>query len=168
MSRLTRQAQDEKLLAEARLCLQVGYFAGALQRARRLEDHPDLRLSARLIGWIARVYSGENRWAAEALTMRDITNALRELAGGQGLAEYVLTATTANATAATAGIEAVLRAADAQHGVLVTWQPTAVLGLATRALERKDRRSAIFLTSIALGFRSVLSHWRMWRDWRLC
>jgi hypothetical protein len=148
------ESQKERLLAEARRCLQVGYFEGALARAVRLERHPDLRLSARLIAWIARVYLGEAHWA-DALKMKDIIAEIRNLAGGHGLAEYAVAATTASVAASETGIKAILHAADLQHGVVITWHPNALLRLANFAVRSGDKTSAILLTSIALGFRPV-------------
>lgn len=148
------KSQNESLLAEARLCLHIGYFEGALTRAILLERHPGLRPSARLIAWIARVYLGEAHWA-DALKMTDTIAEIRNLAGGHGLAEYAVAATTASTAAAEAGIKAILKAADSQHGVVITWHPNALLRLATFAMKSGDKRSAILLASIALGFRQV-------------
>ena len=80
------KSREERPLEEARLCLNVGYFEGALTRAIPLEHQPDLRLSARLIAWIARVYLGDAHWR-DALKMKDIIAAIRNLCGGHGLAE---------------------------------------------------------------------------------
>jgi hypothetical protein len=155
MSRQFRKLQGAEILEQARLYVQTGYFKGALERALQLEHDPKFGQSARHIAWIARVYLGKEH-AAEAVRMRDVLGELRKLYGGQGLAEYAWLAAMSNPTAGDKAIQQIFLAADAQHGVLVTWHPTAILRLAEFAFaELRDPRSAVLLTSIALGFRSV-------------
>lgn len=155
MSRQFPKLQVAEILAQARLCLQMGYFKGALERALRLQHDPKLGLSARHIAWLARVYLGEE-YVADAVRMRDVLAEIEKLYGGQGLAEYAWLAAMSNPTAGDKAIQQIFLAADAQHGVLVTWHPTAILHLAEFAFaELKNPRSAVLLTSIALGFRSV-------------
>jgi hypothetical protein len=155
MNRQFRERQDAGILEEGRLCLKVGYFEGALERALQLQEHPELGVSARYIAWIARVYLGEAHWA-DAMKMREVIAEVKKLYGGQGIAEYVCLVIASKANLASEGIQMIFRAADAQHGVLVTWHPTAILYLAEFAFAKlKDSRSAVLLTSIAMGFRPI-------------
>jgi hypothetical protein len=120
-----------------------------------LQHHSEFGLSARYIAWIARVYLGEDH-AADAIGMGDIIEEIKKLSGGQGLAEYAWLAIRSKPQAANQLIQQVFRSADAQHGVLVTWRPTAIVRLAEFASDRiQDSRSAVLLTCMALGFRAV-------------
>jgi hypothetical protein len=158
MSRKLRDRQDARILKDARFCLSMGYFKGALERALRLERHPALGPSARLIAWIARAYLGDD-YRAEALKMlRDVREAFKKFLGGQGLPEMIWLATISDAKLAAKEIQEIFVVADAQHGVLVTWHPTAILRVAEFALEKlQDPRSAVLLTSIVLGWRSIFA-----------
>jgi len=155
VSQKTRQLRDAKLLNEAQICLQFGYFEGALERASGLQLHPELGQSARFTAWIARVYLGEGHWKA-ALKMRDVIDEVKVLTGGQGFTEYLCLLKDSYPEAAAEGIKQILRVADAQHGVFVTWHPSGILRLAEFAFGiLQDRRSAVLLISIALGFRRI-------------
>jgi|SRR6266850_152006 len=157
MSRQFRDLQDARILKEGRTCLQMGYFKGALERASHLQHHPELGLSARHLAWIARVYLGDAH-RADANKMKDVIEAVKHLPGGQGIPECVWLVASVNEKAAAQGIQQIFKVADAQHGVLVTWHPTAILRVAEFAFdELKDSRSAVLLTSIALGFRSIFA-----------
>ncbi len=147
--------EDAEVLEQARTWLKLGYFKGALELALTLQHHADWGPSARHVVWIARVYLGEEH-AADAIQMRDVITSLKKLYGGQGLAECAWLMAKSNPSAVPAAIQEIFGLADAQHGVLVTWHPTAILHLAEFAFaELQDSRSAVLLTSVALGFRSV-------------
>ncbi|HEY3739113.1 MAG TPA: hypothetical protein VGL53_04675 [Bryobacteraceae bacterium] len=152
-----RKQEPSKILEEARFCLQVGYFRGALDRANKLDRHLELGKSARYVAWIARVYLGTEHYE-DATAMRDIITAIRGLSGGQGLAEYACALSPANQAAAHKGIQELLAVADRQHGVLITWHPTAILRLAEFALNVLGNvKFASMLTNVALGFRAVFA-----------
>ena len=155
MSRTSLESQDpENLLRESRICLQMGFFWGALERSLQLQRHPELGQSARQIAWIARTYLGGDD-AHDALEMRDVLDSLNSY-GGQGLAESAFLVKTIRPKAVASAILEIFKAADSQHGVIVTWHPTAILRLAEHALiEGSDLQAAVFLTSIALGHRSI-------------
>ena len=155
MSWQLHERQEARILQEAKICLEMGYFRGALDRASQLQHLSEFSLSARHIAWIARVYLGGDH-CARALKMRDVIDQLKKLSGGQGLAEYLWLIKPSNAKNVTAGIQEIFRTADAQHGVFVTWHPSAILCLAELAVDKlADSRSAVLLTNIALGWRSV-------------
>ncbi|MBS1983425.1 MAG: hypothetical protein JST16_04565 [Bdellovibrionales bacterium] len=137
--------------------MQVGYFEGALERALRLERHAEFGRSARFTAWMARVYLGEDHWA-EAWAMKDVLKEIKTLSGGQGFGEYVCVGMMSNHDSAAVGIGEMLKIADAQHGVLVLWHPSAIVQLAEFSLRQlRDERTAILLINIALGFRNVFA-----------
>lgn len=155
MHRLPSEDRATAILQEARFCLEVGYFHGALDRALRLRNHPELGLSARHVAWIARVYLGRLHWP-DALNMRDVIAKVAKLYGGQGAAELCCIMQPSHPDSTADGVRQVLRMADAQHGVLATWHPKAILWLAEHALSKlRDPHSATLLTNLALGWHSV-------------
>ena len=149
---------DEYTLAqEARICLESGYFEGALARARRLKLAAGAAHDASLFtAWLAGVYLGGASQPSLEQT-KAVRPLLELLSGGQGLAEYALNAAEAGKLdAAAAGIRITLETALAQHGVLVTWHPVALLRLADIAVRRlNDAESARQLVNCALGYRAV-------------
>ncbi|MFL6450443.1 MAG: hypothetical protein ACJ746_22595 [Bryobacteraceae bacterium] len=150
-----RDKREARLLEDGRLCLQLGYFQGALNASSQIRQNSDWADSADLIKWIARIYLGERHWA-EASQMTQTMAMLKQLRGGVGFAECACLSTRMFETHVVARhLQEVLQLIDDQHGVLVTWHPSAVLCLAEYARQSKDLKSAISLTNIALGFRSV-------------
>ena len=149
----------KQALDEAREYLSLGYFAGALERALLVDQQGEYGASARLVVWLARVYLGpEHHDAAWNMreTMYDVSS---QFAGGQGLAEAAWLANSSGKLAAARRlIESIIDTADAQHGVLVSWHPTAILALAELLADQQGgREQALRLTNLALGWRSVFA-----------
>lgn len=165
MSAETSQVEETRLLDEARLCPNFGYFSGAVERASRLEHHLELGRSARFTAWMARVYLGEEHWA-DALNSEEVLEDIKLLYGRQGIPELACLLKDRNPKAAVAGIQSIFETANAQHGVLVAWHPTAILRLADCSCKLLLRRRQEILTHRLLSkrildgfFAPVLRSW---------
>lgn len=110
---------------------------------------------------LSRVYLGQEYWNDPLRMAEDLLDLLKSLAGGQGLSEFSCLLIAAKADIATECIRRIVQTVDAQHGLFVTWHPTALLWLADHALHKQDDvHSAILLTNIALGYRGVFADLR--------
>lgn len=157
MSEQGPSPNENPLVREALMCLKFGFFDGALARARRKETAgAGMRDAGQHIAWFAGVYLGGSSQPSPEQT-KAVRPKLKALSGGQGIAEGALyAAAVGRLDAAALGIRETLRFALAQHGVLVTWHPVALLRLAEIALRQLDDvASARQLVNCALGFRTV-------------
>ena len=148
---------SKSLLDQAMVYLQLGYFEGAIRVCRILELRGNKpRESCAHIAWLARIYHGGTA-RDHALTMKSMIKKLSKLQGGQGFAELALLRYySGNIEHLASDISNILKIADEQHGVIVTWHPTALIELAELALVNlNDRLSAIRILNCALSFRAV-------------
>ena len=146
------------LVQEALVCLQSGYFEGALRRTRKLAmSNFGEQESIIHIEWLARVYLGGVNLPATKQTL-EVSQILRKLSGGQGLAEYALVIIEqGRIDLATKLIEeSVIATAFKQNGQIVAWHPSALLKLAEIALQKLNNPSlARSLVNICLGYRAT-------------
>ena len=175
----------QQQLSQAIMYFKFGYFEGSLRICRILENSGTKpREASKHLAWLSRVHLGGNNRNEAFKTTQNAIRSLTQLTGGQGIAEVALLAAhVGQKEIAENGIRKSLETADAQHGVIVTWHPTALLELAQYSLDKLDDRvTSIKLVNCALGFRAVfvvlddverLAHlliklqapFALWADW---
>jgi len=145
--------QEHPVFREARICLQTGYFEGVLNRTSQLAiSYSGSRNSRLHLEWLARVYLGGTKNPSHRLTL-DVQPLLSVLSGGQGFAEYCFVTLQSNPINAEKIIHELVGYIFQQKGVIVTWHPTALLGLARFAQKNfEDPAPARHLVNLALGF----------------
>lgn len=151
------KSKNNKLFHEAITCLLIGYFEGALIRARKIEmTVPSMYDKGLHISWFAGAYLGGSNLPSAKLN-KSFFQILQTLSGGQGIAEGAMVAAeTGRLDLAADGIQSTLKTARAQHGVLVMWHPAALLRLAAFSLyQLNDKTTSRYLVNCAIGTRSV-------------
>lgn len=160
---------EHPLLKEAIECFSWGFFDGAVKRCEQLESlSPQLETVCSGVAWLSRIYSGRKHHHEVAKRSSYIKRII--YASGQGgpcLAEIAWLYFDCwtgnrwefpnNVTSEHNGpFHQVLSVIDTQHGVLVTFHPTAVLSLAELAVEDSaNQEIAKSLLSCLLGWRSA-------------
>ena len=162
---------EHPLLEEANQCFRLGFFDGAATRCDTLEElSPELEAACAGVAWFSRVYSdltdNHERARRSKLTKQIVVNSGQ---GGQGAAElswlhydcwdgnewrFPNGATLKHKNP----FRLVLDFIDNQHGVLVSFHPTAVLRLAQLAVKSKEILVAKSLINSVLGWRSAFAN----------
>jgi hypothetical protein len=149
--------QDHDLLLEQAIrYLQVGYFEGVVRCCSEFERFfPGEKESVIHIVFLAKAYMPGQLVDSDYLN--NAKRILAALTGGQGLAEYVIMLLRSGKGTKDARIfDAIIATAKEQHGVIVTWHPTALLEMAEYALLKfNDKPRAIALVNIVIGLLPV-------------
>jgi hypothetical protein len=161
---------DHPLLAEAIECFRYGFFDGAVARCMRLAlISPELEVASAGVAWFSQVYSGREECLEKARRAPFIKQIVAGAGqGGTGAAELAWLFFDCwdgkhwrfpnDVTLRQKGpFDQVLSFIDNQHGVLVSFHPSAVLRLARLAVEGSQRQIAKSLVNSILGWRSAFA-----------
>ncbi len=163
------EPRDNSLLAEAIECFRYGFFDGAIARCERLElTSPKLEASCAAVAWFSRVYSGREEHLANARRSRFVKQVISAGQGGTGAAEVAWLYSdcwdgkqwrlpNGDTLQQKGPFHQVLSFIDSQHGVLVSFHPTAVVRLARLAVESSQSQIAKSLVNSVLGWRSAIA-----------
>lgn len=150
---MPKQGADlDPLLADAKLCIELGYFEGALIRARRFASRGSRARDASIhLTWLVRLYCGDFKTPSPRQTRR-VLPILGAVSDSYGVAELALVdAHAGHMDSAARGIRLTLEAAKRARGCTIPGHPTIVIRLADFALLKLgDTHSARQLVNLAL------------------
>ena len=132
---------------KALMCLQFGFFKGAVELGRGWPH----------VSWLARCYLGGSHLDKAALMEPFMDTVLKEMGGGQGLPEVALVRSHQGNEAEVRRLLLMIRlTTEKQHGLIVSYHPSAILRLARIVRDDLgDHDSAVLLVNCALGHRGV-------------